>query len=190
MGSLAAVVCIMVPLSAIFATGLTEAYPLAAGPSEEDNLCSLSSSTGFASQISFWTRIYTAIAGGITSEAIFYHISIPRPLAMASIVFLAELARFLTWLIFIPTAVSRYIESGPLDAALSFPGRIHPGPCGGFLHPGLHSYAKSTLHPLLVLLAFLGCGLVAEVAGFFLAPAMVGVVTGIYREIGEDWMRL
>ena len=51
-------------------------------------------------------------------------------------------------------------------------------------------YAKSTLHPLLVLLAFLGCGLVAEVAGFFLAPAMMGVVTGIYREIGEDWMRL
>ena len=52
--------------------------------------------------------------------AIFYLFSVPRPLAMASIVFLAGLVPFLTWLVFIPTAVGRYIESGPLDAALFF----------------------------------------------------------------------
>jgi len=40
-----------------------------------------------------------------------------------------------------------------------------------------------------VLLSFLGGGLVAGVAGFFLAPAVVGVFTGIYREISEDRMR-
>jgi len=117
--------------------------------------------------------IYTAIAGGITSEAIFYHISIPRPLAMASIVFLAELARFLTWLIFIPTAVSRYIESGPLDAALSFPGRIHPGPCGGFLHPGLHSLCQVHSTPI------------AGAAGFSgLRPG--GRSIGIFPGAGND----
>ena len=117
--------------------------------------------------------IYTAIAGGITSEDIFYHISIPRPLAMASIVFLAELARFLTWLIFIPTAVSRYIESGPLDAALSFPGRIHPGPCGGFLHPGLHSLCQVHSTPI------------AGAAGFSgLRPG--GRSSGIFPGAGND----
>ncbi len=134
--------------------------------------------------------IYTAIAGGITSVAIFYLFSIPRPLAMASIVFLAGLVPFLTWLVFIPTAVGRYIESGPLDAALFFlVASILVHVAEFFIRPYI-VYAKSTVHPLLVLLAFLGGGLVAGVAGFFLAPALVGVVTGIYREICEYRMRL
>ena len=45
---------------------------------------------------------------------------------------------------------------------------------------------KSSLHPLLVLLAFLGGGLVAGISGFFLAPAMIGVVTGIYQVVAEE----
>ena len=130
--------------------------------------------------------IYTAIAGGITSVAIFYFFSVPRPLAMASIVFLAGLVPFLTWLVFIPTAVGRYIESGPLDAALFFLAAsilVHVAEL--FIRPYI-VYSRSSLHPLLVLLSFLGGGLVAGVGGFFLAPAMVAVVTGIYREISED----
>lgn len=133
--------------------------------------------------------IYTAIAGGITSVAIFYLFSVPRPLAMASIVFLAGLVPFLTWLVFIPAAVGRYIEAGPLDAALFFLAAsilVHIAEL--VIRPYI-VYAKSSLHPLLVLLAFLGGGLVAGIAGFFLAPALVGVVTGIYREIVEDQMR-
>jgi predicted PurR-regulated permease PerM len=47
-------------------------------------------------------------------------------------------------------------------------------------------YAKSSLHPLLVLLTFLGGGLMAGMVGFFLAPAMVGVVMGIYQVVRED----
>jgi len=130
--------------------------------------------------------IYTAIAGGITSVAIFYLFSVPRPLAMASIVFLAGLVPFLTWLVFIPTAVGRYIESGPLDAFLFFlTASILVQVAELFIRPYI-VYSKSSLHPLLVLLSFLGGGLVAGVAGFFLAPALVGVVTGIYREIHED----
>jgi len=130
--------------------------------------------------------IYTAIAGGITSVAIFYLFSVPRPLAMASIVFLAGLVPFLTWLVFIPTAVGRYIESGPLDAALFFLAAsilVHVAEL--FIRPYI-VYTKSSLHPLLVLLAFLGGGLVAGIAGFFLAPAMVGVVTGVFRVIAEE----
>jgi predicted PurR-regulated permease PerM len=130
--------------------------------------------------------IYTAIAGGVTSVAIFYIFSVPRPFAMASIVFLAGMVPFLTWLVFIPTAVGRYIEIGPLDAWLFFLAAsvlVHIAEL--VIRPYI-VYAKSTLHPLLVLLAFLGGGLTAGIAGFFLAPAAVGVATGIYRVITED----
>ena len=130
--------------------------------------------------------IYTAIAGGITSVAIFYIFAVPRPFAMASIVFLAGLVPFLTWLVFIPTAVGRYIELGPLNAWLFFiVASILVHIAELVIRPYI-VYAKSSLHPLLVLLAFLGGGLVAGIAGFFLAPAMVGVVTGIYRVMTEE----
>jgi predicted PurR-regulated permease PerM len=130
--------------------------------------------------------IYTAIAGGVTSVAIFYLFAVPRPFAMASIVFLAGLVPFLTWLVFIPTAVGRYIELGPLDAWLFFiVASILVHIAELVIRPYI-VYAKSSLHPLLVLLAFLGGGLVAGIAGFFLAPAMVGVVTGIYRVMTEE----
>jgi predicted PurR-regulated permease PerM len=130
--------------------------------------------------------IYTAIAGGITSVAIFYLFAVPRPFAMASIVFLAGLVPFLTWLVFIPTAVGRYIELGPLDAWLFFiVASILVHIAELVIRPYI-VYAKSSLHPLLVLLAFLGGGFVAGAAGFFLAPAMVGIVTGIYRVIAEE----
>ena len=130
--------------------------------------------------------IYTAIAGGITSVAIFYLFGVPRPLAMASIVFLAGMVPFLTWLVFIPTAISRYVEFGPVDALLFFLAAsilVHVAEL--VIRPYI-VYAKSSLHPLLVLLTFLGGGLVAGIAGFFLAPAMMGVVMGIYQVAQED----
>ena len=129
--------------------------------------------------------IYTAIVGGITSIAIFYIFGVPRPLAMASIVFLAGMVPFLTWLVFIPTAISRYIEIGPMDALLYFLSAsilVHVAEL--VIRPYI-VYTKSSIHPLLVLLAFLGGGVVAGISGFFLAPAMVGVVTGIFQVMRE-----
>jgi predicted PurR-regulated permease PerM len=129
--------------------------------------------------------IYTAIVGGITSIAIFYIFGVPRPFAMASIVFLAGMVPFLTWLVFIPTAISRYIEIGPMDALLFFIAAsilVHVAEL--VIRPYI-VYTKSSIHPLLVLLAFLGGGVVAGISGFFLAPAMVGVVTGIFQVMRE-----
>jgi predicted PurR-regulated permease PerM len=133
--------------------------------------------------------IFTAIVGGITSIAIFYIFGVPRPFAMASIVFLAGMVPFLTWLVFIPTAISRYIEIGPMDALLYFLAAsilVHIAEL--VIRPYI-VYARSSIHPLLVLLAFLGGGLVAGISGFFLAPAMVGVVTGIFQVTQEDQER-
>lgn len=133
--------------------------------------------------------IYTAIAGGVTSAAIFYFFDVPRPFALACIVFLAGMVPFMTWLVFIPTALSRYIEHGPMDAALFFlAGSILVHVAELVIRPYIVS-AKSSLHPLLVLLSFLGGGLVAGIAGFFLAPAMVGVVLGISQVMLEEERR-
>jgi len=131
--------------------------------------------------------IYTAIAGGITSVLIFYIFGVPRPFAMACIVFLAGMVPFLTWLVFIPTAIERYIEFGLADALLFFlVASIMVHVAELVIRPYIVS-ARSSIHPLLVLLAFLGGGIVAGISGFFLAPAMVGVVTGIYQAIqGEQ----
>jgi predicted PurR-regulated permease PerM len=132
--------------------------------------------------------IYTAIAGGITSVAIFYIFGVPRPLAMACIVFLAGMVPFLTWLVFIPTAISRYLSFGATDAILFFlAGSILVHLVELVIRPTI-VHAKSSLHPLLVLLTFLGGGLVAGIAGFFLAPAMVALVMGALQVMrnGQD----
>lgn len=130
--------------------------------------------------------IYTAIAGGITSIAIFYLFGVPRPFAMACIVFLAGLVPFLTWIVFIPTAISRYIAFGPTDAVLFFlAGSIMVHLAELVIRPYI-VYAKSSLHPLLVLISFLGGGIVAGIAGFFIAPAVMGVLVGIYQTVSEE----
>ncbi len=130
--------------------------------------------------------IYTAIAGGITSIGIFYLFGVPRPFAMACIVFLAGLVPFLTWLVFIPTAISRYIAVGPVDALLFFlAGSILVHVAELVIRPYI-VYTKSSLHPLLVLLSFLGGGIVAGIAGFFIAPAVMGILMGIYQTVSEE----
>jgi predicted PurR-regulated permease PerM len=130
--------------------------------------------------------IYTAIAGGITSMAIFYFFGIPRPLAMACIVFLAGMVPFLTWLVFVPTAIGRYLSFGATDALLFFlAGSILVHLVELVIRPYI-VHAKSSLHPLLVLLTFLGGGLVAGIAGFFLAPAMVAIVMGVLQVMGKE----
>ena len=64
--------------------------------------------------------ISTAMVYAIASVPIFYLFDIPRPLAMASIILLAGVVPFLTWLVFLLTAISRYIEMGPMEAAVFF----------------------------------------------------------------------
>lgn len=130
--------------------------------------------------------IYTAIAGGITSIAIFYLFGVPRPFSMACIVFLAGLVPFLTWLVFIPTAISRYIAYGPTDALLFFlAGSVLVHLAELVIRP-YFVHAKSSMHPLFVLLSFLGGGIVAGIAGFFIAPAIMGVLMGIYQIASEE----
>ncbi|HWQ19323.1 MAG TPA: AI-2E family transporter [Methanotrichaceae archaeon] len=134
----------------------------------------------------FLGSIYTAIAGGAVSVVIFYIFGVPRPLAMASIVFLAGMVPFLTWLVFIPTSVYRYFTFGPLDALTFFlAGSVLVHIAELVIRPFFVS-TKSSLHPLLVLISFMGGGLVAGIGGFFLAPALIGIVLGIYQVTRDE----
>jgi predicted PurR-regulated permease PerM len=129
----------------------------------------------------FVGSIYTSIVGGIVSVIIFYLFDIPRPLAMASLVFLAGLVPFLTWIVFIPISIYRYFEYGAVDALIFFlvvSILVHLAEF--FIRPYFVS-TKSSLHPLLVMLTFIGGGLVAGITGFFLAPALTGIIYAIYR---------
>ena len=130
--------------------------------------------------------ITTAMVYGIASIPIFYLFEIPRPLAMASIVLLAGVVPFLTWLIFLLTAISRYIEMGPMEAIVFFIATsILVLAVELFVRPYI-VYARSSIHPMLVLLAFLGGGLVGGVFGFFLAPTMLGAISGIYQMLKAE----
>jgi predicted PurR-regulated permease PerM len=134
----------------------------------------------------FLGSIYTAIAGGLVSVAIFYLFGVPRPYALASMVFLAGLVPFLTWLVFVPTSISRYFLLGPVDAVVFFAvGSVLVHIAELVIRP-YFVYTKSSLHPLLVMISFMGGGLVAGIAGFFLAPALVGTIVAIYQVSHEE----
>ncbi len=138
----------------------------------------------------FLGSVYTAIAGGLVSVVIFFIFGVPRPYALASMVFLAGLIPFMTWLVFIPASIYRYFVLGPFDALVFFMvGSVLVHIAELVIRP-YFVYTKSSLHPLLVMISFMGGGLVAGIAGFFLAPALVGTLVAIYQVNQEERSKL
>lgn len=136
----------------------------------------------------FLGSIYTAIVGGLISAMVFYAFGVPRPFALASIVFIAGMVPILTaWVVLVPVALYRYLTMGPAEAVifLLVASSLIYIPSELFIRPYLIS-AKSSLHPLLVMLSFFGGMLVAGIGGFFLAPAIMGVLAGIYQVRSEE----
>lgn len=139
----------------------------------------------------FIGTIYTSILGSIIAAAIFYAFSLPRPFALASIVFVAGMVPFFTsWLVIVPISIYRYFSVGLEGAALFFllSSALIYLPSELLIRPYLVA-SRSSLHPLLVMLSFLGGALVAGIGGFFLAPAIMGIIVGIYQ-VRRDEMRL
>lgn len=136
----------------------------------------------------FVGAIYTSLVGGIISAIVFYAFDIPKPFALASFVFIAGLVPILSsWLVIVPIAIYRYSATGPIDALFFFTvaSVFIYLPSDLIIRPYLVS-TKSTMHPLLVVLSFVGGALVAGVGGFFLAPALTGMVVGMYQVQKEE----
>jgi predicted PurR-regulated permease PerM len=139
----------------------------------------------------FVGSIYTSIVGSLLSTLVFYAFGIPRPLALASLVFISGMVPVLTaWVVILPVTVFRYLTMGPNDALIFFitASALIYIPSEIFIRPYLVS-ARSSMHPLLVMLSFFGGALVAGIGGFFLAPAVMGILVGIYQERREEMER-
>lgn len=136
----------------------------------------------------FIGTIYTSIVGSLIAAAVFYSFGLPRPFALASFVFIAGMVPVLTaWMVIVPITLYRYVAEGLWEAATFFAvsSVLIYLPSELLIRPYLVS-TKSSLHPLLVLLSFLGGALVAGIGGFFLAPAVMGVIVGIYQVRREE----
>lgn len=136
----------------------------------------------------FIGAIYTAIVSGLISAMVFYAFGIPRPFALASIVFISGMIPVLSsWLVIVPITLYRYMELGIFDALFFFAvsTALIYLPSDLIIRPYIVS-TKSTIHPLLVILSFVGGVLVAGIGGFFLAPALMGIVVGVYQVQKEE----
>ena len=131
----------------------------------------------------FIGNLYVAIFASIISVFVFYFFGVPHIPAMASLIFLASLIPiFAGWMILGPIAVGRYFEYGLWDAVIFYAvaGAVIYGPTELVLRPYIVG-VKSYTHPLLMLLMFIGGALVAGIAGFFMAPALMGILIAAYR---------
>lgn len=131
----------------------------------------------------FIGNLYAAIIISIISIIVFYFFEVPHILAMASLIFLASLIpMFAGWMILGPIAVGRYFTYGLSDAVIFFvvASIVIYGPTELALRPYIIG-VKSYTHPLLMMLMFIGGAFVAGIAGFFLAPMLMGILIAAYR---------
>ena len=131
----------------------------------------------------FIGNLYVAIFASMISVFVFYFFGVPGILAMASLIFLASLIPiFAGWMILGPIAIGRYFEYGLWDAVIFYAvaATVIYGPTELVLRPYIVG-VKSYTHPLLMLLMFIGGALVAGIAGFFMAPALMGILIAAYR---------
>jgi len=131
----------------------------------------------------FIGNLYVAIFASMISVFVFYVFGVPSILAMASLIFLASLIPiFAGWMILGPIAVGRYFEYGLWDAIIFYAvaATVIYGPTELVLRPYIVG-VKSYTHPLLMLLMFIGGALIAGIAGFFMAPALMGILIAAYR---------
>ena len=90
---------------------------------------------------------------------------------------------FLTsWVVILPLSLYRYFSTDAQGAALFLliSSALIYLPSELLIRPYLVA-SRSSLHPLLVMISFMGGALVAGVGGFFLAPAIMGTIVGIYQ---------
>jgi predicted PurR-regulated permease PerM len=139
----------------------------------------------------FIGNAYSAIAVGVLSLIVFWAFGFSNVLALSAIMLLAAIIPLLTgWLVVMVLAIFRYYEMGSQSALIflivAFVVVILPPEI--LVRPYLIN-TKSEIHPMLIILAFLGGGMVGGVAGFFVAPILLGAIVAAYRA-GADVRRV
>jgi len=131
----------------------------------------------------FIGNAYSAIAVGVLSLIVFWAFGFSNVLALSAIMLLAAIIPLLTgWLVVVVLAIFRYFEMGSQSALVffivSFVVVILPPEI--LIRPYIIN-TKSEIHSMLIILAFLGGGMVGGVAGFFIAPILLGAIVAAYR---------
>jgi predicted PurR-regulated permease PerM len=131
---------------------------------------------------------YAALTVSITSLVVFYAFGFSHILALTTLIFIASLIpMFAGYTVILSLAILRYFDLG-LESALIFfavASIVIYAPPELILRPYLVSL-KSHIHPLLLMLAFLGGAFVGGIAGFFAAPILLGALMAAYRVYGEE----
>jgi len=85
-------------------------------------------------------------------------------------------------MVLFPISIFRYLEFGAENAAVFMivSALILYAPTELIFKPYIVGRA-SRIHPLLVMLAFIGGGLVGGIGGFFMAPIFLGTLIAAYR---------
>jgi predicted PurR-regulated permease PerM len=136
----------------------------------------------------FIGNAYSALIVSVTSVFVFYAFGFTHVLALATLIFIASIIPlFAGYMVLVPLALMRYLESGLDSAAVFFivSSLIIYGPPELILRPYLTSL-KSRIHPMLLMLAFLGGAFVGGIAGFFAAPILLGALVAAYRVYQEQ----
>jgi predicted PurR-regulated permease PerM len=136
----------------------------------------------------FIGNAYTALFVSVTSVVVFYLFGFSHVLALATLIFIASIIPlFAGYMVLVLLAILRYFEYG-FESALFFfvvSSLVIYGPPELLLRPFLTGF-KSKIHPMLLLLAFLGGAFVGGIAGFFAAPVLLGVLVAAYRVYQES----
>lgn len=136
----------------------------------------------------FIANAYAALFVSITSMFVFYAFGFSHILALATLIFMASLIpMFAGYMVIVPLSILRYFDSGLQSAAIFFAvaSLLIYAPPELVLKPYFASI-KSHIHPLLLMLAFLGGAFVGGLAGLFAAPILLGALVAAYRVYEEQ----
>ena len=136
----------------------------------------------------FIANAYAALFVSITSLFVFYAFGFSHLLALATLIFIASvIPMFAGYMVILPLSIIRYFDAGFQSAALFFvvASLLIYAPPELVLKPYLAS-VKSNIHPLLLMLAFLGGAFVGGIAGLFAAPMLLGALVAAYRVYVEQ----
>ncbi|MDD3043067.1 MAG: AI-2E family transporter, partial [Methanosarcinaceae archaeon] len=136
----------------------------------------------------FIGNAYAALTVSITSVIVFYAFGFSHVLALATLIFIASvIPLFAGYMVLVPLTVIRYFDLGVESALIFFlvSSLVIYGPPELFLRPYLTSI-KSRIHPMFLMLAFIGGAFVGGVAGFFAAPILLGALVAAYRVYQES----
>lgn len=134
---------------------------------------------------------YTALFIALASAVLFFLFGVPYLVLCTAFVFIAAMVPILSgMMVFLPLTAYLYIYRDPGTAALFLLAAIALVylPPDFLIRPYLIN-KTSSLHPLLIILSFIGGGLAGGLSGFFAAPLAVGLLVAgyhTYQKYGRD----